>query len=152
MGVETTGEGPPEGASTSPGAAEPAAPADSRYRVLGEIARGGMGAILRVRDDDLGRDLAMKVVLGREGASDGSKAIEERALVRFLEEAQITGQLEHPGVVPVHEVGLDAEGRVYFTMRLVEGRNLEEVFRLERYLAHVDAVFERVFGGSAGAR
>jgi serine/threonine protein kinase len=105
-------------------------PKGSRLRIQGEIARGGMGAILRVRDDDLGRDLAMKVVLGRERGSDPSSVMEERALARFLEEAQITGQLEHPGVVPVHEVGLDAEGRVYFTMRLVKGRNLEEVFRL----------------------
>ena len=45
-------------------------------------------------------------------------------LARFLEEAQITGQLEHPGIVPVHEIGVTAQGHAYFTMSLVEGRNL----------------------------
>jgi formylglycine-generating enzyme required for sulfatase activity/serine/threonine protein kinase len=103
-----------------------------RYTVEGEIARGGMGAILRVWDADLRRHLAMKVVLGEDGASpaSGSPPIRPKALARFLEEAQVTGQLDHPGIVPVHELGLDSEGRVYFTMKLVEGRDLKEIFDL----------------------
>ena len=103
----------------------------TRYRVHGEVARGGMGAILRVRDEDLRRDLAMKVVLSRpSGKSGASTPAEVKMLGRFLEEAQVTGQLDHPGIVPVHELGLDDQGRVYFTMRLVAGRDLEKIFEL----------------------
>src|SRR5262249_18249088 len=64
----------------------------SRYQLAGEIARGGMGAILRGRDVDLGRDLAVKVLL--------EKYVDRPEVVRrFVEEAQIAGQLQHPGVV-----------------------------------------------------
>src|SRR5258707_14606525 len=92
------------------------------YRILGEIGRGGMGAILRVWDEELGRHLAMKVAL-----ADGSTSTR---LVRFLEEARVTGQLDHPGIVPVHELGLDPEGRRYFTMKLVEGRDMKQILEL----------------------
>ncbi len=105
------------------------APAATRYKVEGEIARGGMGAILKVWDEDLRRTLAMKVILGR-GKSDSlseTPEIEDTVMARFLEEAQVTGQLDHPGVVPVHELGLGANGRVYFTMRLVKGSELKEI-------------------------
>ncbi len=116
-----------------------------RYRVSGEVGRGGMGAILQVWDEDLRRPLAMKVVLGDSigapaapttSAGDTTAAwptpisVEPRRMARFLEEAQITGQLEHPGIVPVHELGLDEQGNAYFTMRLVRGRNLESIFEL----------------------
>jgi len=106
----------------------------ARYRLRGEIARGGMGAILRVWDEDLGRELAMKVVLGSEGDSGrgSTPRVDERRVARFLEEAQITGQLDHPGVVPVHELGLDGQGHVYFTMRLVKGRDLGRILELVR--------------------
>ncbi|MEZ6036312.1 MAG: serine/threonine-protein kinase [Planctomycetota bacterium] len=108
------------------------------YRLDGEIARGGMGAILRVWDEALRRPMAMKVALGDQGlgttldeAGDTAPLPEdERRLSRFLEEAQITGQLEHPGIVPVHELGIDERGRAFFTMRLVRGRDLEQVFAL----------------------
>ena len=104
----------------------------SRYKFHGEIARGGMGAILKVFDEDLRRNLAMKVILGRaeEVASGGTPPVDKRLLARFLEEAQITGQLDHPGIVPVHELGLDSEGHVYFTMKLVKGRDLKQIFDL----------------------
>ena len=92
-----------------------------RYEIRGEIARGGMGAILDVWDRDLRRPLAMKVAL-EVGREDGQH------LARFLQEAQVTGQLDHPGVVPVHELGVDDQGRVFFTMRRVQGRDLREVF------------------------
>jgi formylglycine-generating enzyme required for sulfatase activity len=70
----------------------------------------------------------MKVALGRAAgpASDGNA----RLVARFLEEAQVTAQLDHPGIVPVHELGLAEDGRVYFTMKLVKGRDLEKVFAL----------------------
>ncbi len=105
-----------------------------RYVLKGEIARGGMGAILRVWDEDLRRNLAMKVMLGKgePEVSGKTPAVDSRSLGRFLEEAQVTGQLDHPGIVPVHELGLDSEGRVYFTMKLVKGRDLKAVFDLMR--------------------
>ncbi len=104
----------------------------ARYALRGEIARGGMGAILKVWDEDLGRELAMKVVLGRDGekASGVTPGVDGRRIARFLEEAQVTGQLDHPCVVPVHELGLDSNGRIYFTMRLVRGRDLDRIFNL----------------------
>ncbi|MEM7308321.1 MAG: serine/threonine-protein kinase [Planctomycetota bacterium] len=102
------------------------ATAEERYRFVREIARGGMGAVLRVRDEQLRRDMAMKVML-RPGEGEEPRHPEPRLLARFIDEAQITGQLDHPGVVPVHELGVDAEGHVYFTMRLVRGENLGRV-------------------------
>ncbi|MFT5288262.1 MAG: serine/threonine protein kinase/tetratricopeptide (TPR) repeat protein [Planctomycetota bacterium] len=99
-----------------------------RYKLKGEIGRGGMGAILKIFDTDLRRHLAMKVVHERIVEERGSEAtLESQPLMRFLEEAQVTGQLDHPGVVPVHELGVDPEGRVYFTMRLVRGEDLSKI-------------------------
>jgi len=104
--------------------------AASRYEIGEEIARGGMGAILRVWDGDLRRQLAMKIVLPAGPEGEAPCEVDSRVLARFLEEAQVTGQLDHPGIVPVHELGLDAKGRVYFTMKLVRGRDLQQVFGL----------------------
>jgi serine/threonine-protein kinase len=87
-----------------------------RYRLDGEIARGGMGAVLRGRDVDLGRDLAIKVLL--EKHADRPEVVR-----RFVEEAQINGQLQHPNVVPVYDVGRFGE-RPFFTMKLVKGHTL----------------------------
>ena len=91
--------------------------AAGRYQVLGEIARGGMGVVLRARDVDLGRDLALKVLQARHLGDPG-------VVDRFIEEARISGQLQHPGIVPVHELGTLADQRPYFTMKLVKGRTL----------------------------
>jgi hypothetical protein len=89
----------------------------NRYQLQGEIARGGMGAILKGRDVDLGRDLAIKVLLE-------SHQRNPEVVRRFVEEAQIGGQLQHPGVVPVYELGTFADRRPYFAMKLVKGRTL----------------------------
>ena len=106
-------------------------PDTERYEDQGEFARGGMGSIRRVQDTVLRRTLAMKVLLEREADDDPDAASSaEVMLARFLEEAQVTGQLDHPGVVPVHDMGVDASGRVWFTMRLVKGRNFEEILEL----------------------
>jgi serine/threonine-protein kinase len=92
----------------------------SRYQVLGEIGHGGMGAVFKGRDPDLGRDLAIKVLLDEHR--------EKPELIRrFIEEAQIAGQLQHPGVVPVYELGTFADQRPYFTMKLIKGRTLAEI-------------------------
>jgi formylglycine-generating enzyme required for sulfatase activity/serine/threonine protein kinase len=103
-----------------------------RYHIQDEIARGGMGAIVKVWDEDIRRHLAMKVILGQADASSSAETrqVESAAIARFLEEAQVTGQLDHPGIVPVHELGLDEEGRVFFTMKLVHGRDLRQIFEL----------------------
>ena len=79
-----------------------------------------MGAILKGRDNDLGRDLAVKVLLERHGN-------DPELVRRFVEEAQIAGQLQHPGIVPVHELGAFADRRPYFAMKLVKGRTLAAV-------------------------
>ena len=102
----------------------------ARYTLLGELAQGGMGKILRAWDEELSREVAMKVV-PREavpGSSEEQCADHERRLARFIDEARITGQLDHPGIVPVYELGLDEAGGVFFTMPLVRGQNLKSVF------------------------
>jgi serine/threonine-protein kinase len=88
-----------------------------RYELREEIARGGMGAVLRGHDPDLGRDLAIKVLL--PGLRHDPAVVS-----RFREEAQIGGQLQHPGIVPVHEVSGSDDQPPYFTMKLVRGRTL----------------------------
>jgi len=106
-------------------------PPSEKHSLVSEIARGAMGIIQKVWDADLQRYLAKKVILSRKPAAvDRPSEVDPQLLGRFLEEAQISGQLEHPGIVPVHEVGVDAEGRVYFTMQLVKGRELAEIFEL----------------------
>jgi serine/threonine-protein kinase len=90
--------------------------AGDRYQLSGEIARGGMGAVLRGRDTDLGRDLAVKVLLAKH-------ATRPEVVRRFVEEAQIGGQLQHPGVVPVYDIGRFGD-RPFFTMKLVKGQTL----------------------------
>ncbi len=95
---------------------------DGRYAILGELGRGGMGVVYRAFDRDLRRHVAMKVLSERLAHSAD-------CLSRFVEEAQATGQLEHPGIVPVHEIGRDPQGRLFFTMKLVRGRTLSAVVR-----------------------
>ncbi len=95
-----------------------------RYRLDGEIARGGMGAVLRGRDVDLGRDLAVKVLLEKYAARP-------EVIRRFIEEAQIGGQLQHPGVVPVYDVGRFGD-RPFFTMKLVKGLTLSAILGKRR--------------------
>ncbi|MHC4777539.1 MAG: tetratricopeptide repeat protein [Planctomycetota bacterium] len=102
----------------SPGEIISGPASEDRYSVLTEIARGGMGAILKIVDNDVRRPVAMKVILGDE---DRDK------VERFVEEAQITGQLEHPNIVPVHELGVNRDGRAYFTMKMVRGESLESI-------------------------
>ena len=126
-----------------PGSAEMPGPAGRalRLQLLHEIARGGMGAVLKGRDADLGRDLAVKVLLDRH--RDHPDMVR-----RFVEEAQIGGQLQHPGVVPVYELGQFADYRPYFAMKLVKGRTLASLLA-ERTAAAADlprflSVFESI--------
>lgn len=98
-------------------------PGEEKYVIAGEIARGGMGVILRSVDRDIRRDVAMKILLSDQ---------KDRSRQRFVEEAQITGQLEHPNIVPVHDLGVDADGRLFFTMKLVKGKSLAEILDEQR--------------------
>lgn len=114
---------------------------DSRYQLQGEIARGGMGAIIKGRDTDLGRELAIKVLLDQH--KDKPEVIQ-----RFIEEAQISGQLQHPGIAPVYELGQFADSRPFFSMKLVKGETLAKLLA-ERGNAEEDrgrfvAIFEHV--------
>ena len=93
-----------------------------RYEMLEELGAGGMGEVLRVRDRSLKRTVAMKV------ASPELQATAE-GLSRFVEEAQVAAQLQHPGIVPVHELGRLPDGRVCFTMKEVEGITLADAIK-----------------------
>ncbi|MFN8825116.1 MAG: protein kinase domain-containing protein [Planctomycetota bacterium] len=99
-----------------------------RFALEGELGKGGMGVVLRVHDRFLNRRLAMKVLLERATSQDDDPRLGHQLLGRFLEEAQVTSQLDHPGVVPVHELGLDQRGKLFFTMRMVKGRTAREAF------------------------
>lgn len=95
----------------------PPSMAPNRYQLHGEIARGGMGVIIKGRDCELGRELAIKILLGKHAAKPD-------VTQRFVEEAQIGGQLQHPGIVPVYDIGQFSDNRPFFTMKLVKGKTL----------------------------
>ena len=94
------------------------------YQPGREIARGGMGAVLDAHDHKLCRTVAMKVLLR---SSDGP---EQRR--RFLQEARVLGQLAHPNIVPIHDLGKDELGRFFYTMKLVQGETLYQIINLLR--------------------
>ncbi len=111
---------------------------ERRYRYGEEIGKGGHGQVTVVFDTHIGRRIALKRL--RKGLNASS-----RDIARFLEEVQITGQLEHPNIVPVHDLGLMPSGEIYFTMKLVEGRTLERVLKaLKRGEPEVAREFSRV--------
>ncbi len=97
-------------------------PLDERdhYELGDEIARGGMGVVFRCHDVELGRHLALKTLLPEY--QDHNEAV-----LRFVNEAKISAQLQHPGVPPVHKLGRLRDGRPYLTMKLVSGRTLAEL-------------------------
>jgi eukaryotic-like serine/threonine-protein kinase len=97
-------------------------PAEVRYSPADELlGAGGMGAVWTVDDKLVGRRVALKVM-----RSDAASAPEQRAM--FLREARVQGQLEHPAIVPVYDIGFDATGAAYFTMKRVRGRTLSNIF------------------------
>jgi len=104
--------------------------AGTRYRLLGEVARGGMGVVYAAEDEQLQRRVALKVLdaVGGEGELTD----------RLMREARVLARLEHPGIVPVHEVGTLADGRVFYAMKFVEGQ------RLDQYLEPVASVPDRL--------
>ncbi len=107
-----------------------------RYDVIEEIAQGGMGKVYRANDRELARDIALKVL---NVAWTGSQAV-----ARMAREARILAGLEHPGIVPIHDVGRLGDGRVYYTMKLVKGARLDTYTREHRNLDDLLRAFERI--------
>jgi serine/threonine protein kinase len=93
----------------------------TRYELQGEVARGGMGVVYLARDRELERDVALKVIAVE--ASDSETA------ERLRREARTIARLEHPGIVPVHDVGTLPDGRVFYAMKLVTGKRLDELVK-----------------------
>jgi serine/threonine protein kinase len=89
-----------------------------RYEEVNRLGQGGMGEVLLVRDNDIQRQVALK----RLGASTDLDMV-----LRFAEEIRTVGQLEHPGIPPVHDVGIDDQGRYYFVMKHLHGKTLEAI-------------------------
>jgi serine/threonine-protein kinase len=89
----------------------------TKYEILDRIGQGGMGSVYRARDRELGRDVALKVVRLPEASAD--------VAARMLREARTLARLEHPGIVPVHDVGTLADGRAFYAMKLVRGAPLD---------------------------
>lgn len=127
----------------SPMASSQSAEKSEKYEVKKELGRGGMGAVYLARDRELEREVAMKVVL--DGSADPTHA-------RFMEEARITGQLEHPNIIPVHELGTQGLDP-FFTMKFVRGQSLKALIddhgqgrtevSLQRYLS----IFMKILDG-----
>jgi serine/threonine protein kinase len=107
---------PEEGKSLLPSTARDG----RRYEMVEQLAKGGMGIVLRSNDSDLRRQVAMKVIVP-------DKRRHRETMVRFVEEAQITGQLEHPNIIPVHELGVDGQENLFYTMKLIQGHTLKEI-------------------------
>jgi len=111
-----------------------AAAGHERYEVLEEIGRGGMGSVHRARDRELGREIALKVL--KDDAPEGAEA-------RLRREAAIIARLEHPGIVPVHDVGTLDDGRLFYAMKLVKGERLDELAAHAGFDERL-GVFERI--------
>lgn len=99
--------------------------AKERYTARGVLGRGGMGEVRLCHDAHVGRDIAMKVIREARGSEGDSQG-------RFLREARVQGQLEHPAIVPVYDINLEKGGGAYFTMKRIRGRTLEEITALLR--------------------
>ena len=89
----------------------------TKYRLLGELGRGGMGTVYLAEDTALGRRVALKVVATAASAPEAAE--------RMLREARILARLEHPGIVPVHDAGALPDGRVFYAMKRVDGQRLD---------------------------
>jgi serine/threonine protein kinase len=128
--------------------------AGGKYKVVTTIARGGMGVVMQARDLHVRRTVAMKVM-------KTSSQFSRENVLRFIDEAQLTGQLEHPNIVPVYELALDEHGETFYTMKFVRGITLDEILRSLRHgneaivkkypLAMLITIFQKVCDGVAFA-
>jgi tetratricopeptide (TPR) repeat protein len=111
------------------------------YELIEELGKGGMGEVHRCGDPALGRDLAIKVIKAEyRGLAEAER--------RFLREARITASLQHPGIVPIHNLGQLGDGRLHYTMRLVRGQTFAGVLKEEagqpERLSYLLSVFEKI--------
>ncbi len=119
----------------------------NKYKECQEIGKGGMKNIIQVKDRDTARDLAMALLAENP---DNEATVESR----FIQEARITANLEHPNIVPIHDIGIDKNGKPYFTMKLIEGETLAHILTkvgknepeyAEKYnLRHLLSIFLKV--------
>jgi eukaryotic-like serine/threonine-protein kinase len=143
----------PTAGSVEAATPEPTAPPASPpgYELLDEIGRGGMGVVYRARDAALAREVAVKLLSDHYSAN-------APAAQRFLSEARITGQLQHPGIPTVHQVGRLADGRPFLAMKLIKGSTLDAILKQRpdpvaergRLLAIFEAVCQAVGYQAAG--
>ena len=125
-----------------------------KYKFRKSLGQGGMKVVIQVKDRDTTRNIAMAML-------PDAQSRPKQDILRFIEEARITASLEHPNIVPVHDIGVDDYGSPYFTMKLIRGENLAAVLRklhdrnpayLERYtLDKLLRVFVKVCNGVAFA-
>jgi serine/threonine protein kinase len=132
---------PPFVAPTTPPSSAPKELDPRKYELLETLGQGGMGEVYRCCDPALGRDLAIKVM---KADRCGHAKVEQR----FLREARITGSLQHPGIVPIHNLGRLADGRLHYTMCLVRGQTFaallkDEAGKPER-LPYLLSIFEKI--------
>lgn len=132
------GAGPAGSARRSSGDTLPAVQEhEGRYEFVKELAAGGMGKLIIVHDQHLGRDIALKTLLperlpGGTRTRTGAPTMEILTvpiIARFLQEARIAGQLEHPNIVPAYELGYRPDGSLYYTLRLVRGKSMQEALK-----------------------
>ena len=110
----------------------------TKYEIIERVGQGGMGTVYRARDRELARDVALKVIRLPEMSHDVAS--------RMLREARTLAQLEHPGIVPVHDVGTLGDGRAFYAMKLVRGSPLDALpaSPLIERLAIVERICEAV--------
>src|SRR5262245_51549450 len=139
MPQDLTHTGAPGVTAAPEPSASPASPPG--YELLDEIGHGGMGVVYRARDVALARDVAVKL-LSQRYPPDSLPA------QRFLSEARITGQLQHPGIPAVHRVGARPDGSPFLAMKLIKGRTLAELLGQRPGLAadrgRLVAIFEQI--------
>ena len=114
----------------------------TRFHLLRPHAQGGLGAVFVALDTELNREVALKQILDRHADDLTSRS-------RFLLEAEITGGLEHPGIVPVYGLGLYENGRPYYAMRFIRGDSLKEAIGLFHSQFQVPVATERADSGSS---
>ncbi|MFY0535824.1 protein kinase domain-containing protein [Nannocystis pusilla] len=122
------------GPSRAPGRPE----SDERYEFGEAFAVGGLGVVRRARDRRLGRDVAVKELLRTDPAAEH----------RFAIEAAITARLQHPGIVPLYDIGRHSTGEPYYCMKLVEGQTLEHQIRQRPRLIDRLALIEHVIAAA----
>src|SRR6185436_1460816 len=125
----------------SPGARQradsrlPASGDGVRYRFGELLGEGGMGEVLLAHDEHIGRDVAVKRIRATEPTAE--------ELSRFVREARVQGRLEHPAVVPVHDLAVDRDGRPFFVMKRLTGTTMQELLGELRAGSDIDAAATR---------